>query len=44
MSKKPIVYGSIKRKIVASDLLAERENCNLDQKEMKKLMFQDEET
>ena len=44
MSKNPIVHGSMKRKIVASDLVSERENCNFDRKEMRKLMFQDEET
>ena len=34
----------MKNKIVSSDLLAERHNCNFDKAEMKKIMFQDEET
>ena len=31
----PVIYGSIKNKIVASDLVLERQNCNFDQKELR---------
>ena len=34
MSNKQIVAGSVKRKIVASDLAEERSNCNFDQHEL----------
>ena len=31
--------GSIKNKIVASDLVRERQNCDFDQKEIKSLLM-----
>ena len=36
------VQGSIKNKVVASELLEERAKCNFDQKEMKSVMMPDE--
>ena len=36
------VLGSIKNKVVASELLEERAKCNFDQKEMKSVMLPDE--
>ncbi len=37
------VYGSIERKITATDLLKERENCNFDQDELYNLFYSDPE-
>ena len=37
---KPITLGSIKNKVVASDLLEERSLCNFDQKALRQILFQ----
>ena len=37
------VHGSIKNKIVATELLEERAKCNFDQKAMKKIIISDPE-
>lgn len=33
------VYGSIKNKIVASDLISERQNCDFDQRELREVLL-----
>ncbi len=38
-NKQPPTLGSIKNKIVASDLAEERKRCNFDQPEMTKLLW-----
>ena len=37
------VHGSMKNKIVATELLEERANCNFDQKELKNLLVSDKD-
>lgn len=42
MLKNKRVLGDMKNKIVASELVDERANCNFDQSEMKKILMPDE--
>lgn len=39
-NSKPIIPGSIKNKIVASDLLAERANCDFNQAALREILYQ----
>ena len=43
MKKDSSTAGSVKAKIVASDLLDERKKCTFDQKELQKLLLGGEE-
>jgi hypothetical protein len=43
MTSQKLVEGSILKKIVATELQIERDNCNFDQKELA-LIFHDQET